>query len=127
MYYEDLIGTPFCYGGRGPEQFDCWGLVQEMLKRTGVNPIDYGWSNEKAAIQLLMLDAEQQQCWQECDMQEGAVLLFRVGRFVSHVGFAINGTQFIHTWQGTGGVVVESLYQDWHKRLVGCYKYVEVE
>lgn len=125
MHYEDLIGKPFKYGARGPQEYDCWGLVQEMLRRSGIDPIDYGWSEQGAAIQLLMLEAESQQCWQKCEMQEGAVLLFRVGRFVSHVGFAINGTQFIHTWQGVGGVVVENFYQDWHKRLVGCYKYVE--
>jgi cell wall-associated NlpC family hydrolase len=125
MHYEDLIGRPFKYGARGPQEFDCWGLAKEMLSRQGVAPDKYGWSDEKSAIQHMLLDAANQSCWRECEVQKGAVMLFRVGRFVSHVGFALNGTQFIHTWERSGGVVVESLYQDWHKRLVGCYQYVE--
>ena len=25
---EDLIGCPWVAGGRGPDAFDCWGLVR---------------------------------------------------------------------------------------------------
>jgi cell wall-associated NlpC family hydrolase len=126
IIYEDLIGTPFEYGGRGPESYDCWGLILEMLNRhQNLSPEDYGWADDFATIQTMMLSAEMQTCWEKTEMQAGALLLFRIGRFVSHVGYAINGRQFIHTWERCNGVVVENLSQDWQKRLTGCYRYVE--
>lgn len=123
IYYEDLIGTPFKFGGRGPDYFDCWGLVMEMLKRIGIFPPDYGWHDEAAAIQAMMIGARQKH-WQKAPMKQSAVLLFRVGRYVRHVGFAISATQFIHVWERSNGVVVENFSEDWNKRLVGCYEYI---
>ena len=32
----DLIGRPYAYGARGPEAFDCWGLVLELRRRLGL-------------------------------------------------------------------------------------------
>ena len=33
--YDDLIGRPFVDGGRGPENFDCWGLATDVFRRHG--------------------------------------------------------------------------------------------
>ena len=30
---NDLIGRPWRLGGRGPDAYDCWGLVREVLQR----------------------------------------------------------------------------------------------
>lgn len=120
--FEDLIGTPFVYGGRDKSGLDCYGLVMEMLSRCGVQPEDYGWSNESHAIQAMMLAAKNAH-WQACAPQTKAVALFRIGSFVRHVGFFISGSKFIHCWEKSGGVVVESFNSDWSKRLVGCYQY----
>jgi len=29
----DLVGKPFLWGARGPDAYDCWGLVAEALNR----------------------------------------------------------------------------------------------
>ena len=34
--YADLLSANFEYGGRGPKSFDCYGLVQEMYRRKGI-------------------------------------------------------------------------------------------
>ena len=43
--FSDLVGKPFKWGGRGPESFDCWGLVRFAFERaTGIqveDPIEY--------------------------------------------------------------------------------------
>jgi cell wall-associated NlpC family hydrolase len=31
-----LVGRPFVWAGRGPEGFDCWGLVLEARRRAGL-------------------------------------------------------------------------------------------
>jgi probable lipoprotein NlpC len=40
--YSDLIGKPFADLGRGPEAYDCWGLVIEIGRRLGIAVPDYG-------------------------------------------------------------------------------------
>src|SRR6187399_3217256 len=30
---NDLIGKPWRLGARGPDAYDCWGLVREVLQR----------------------------------------------------------------------------------------------
>jgi cell wall-associated NlpC family hydrolase len=33
---SDLIGKPFKDGGRGPDSYDCYGLVKEVYHRLGI-------------------------------------------------------------------------------------------
>lgn len=121
--YSDLIGKPFGRMGRGPDAYDCWGLVMEMLRRDGIQPKDYGWADEAVARQAMMQGAIQTH-WERLNgPSPGAVALFRIGRFCSHVGYIIEGNKFIHAWEKTG-VTTEWLGMDWQKRLEGCYKYV---
>lgn len=42
--YKDLLGKPFRWGARGPDAFDCWGLVMAVFRRAGVDlkdPTEY--------------------------------------------------------------------------------------
>jgi cell wall-associated NlpC family hydrolase len=123
IQYDDLIGVPFVYGGRDKQGLDCFGLVMEMLRRDGLNPCDYGWDNEPAAIEAMMLSARESH-WREIPFQPRALLLFRTGRFVRHVAYTLSYSHFIHCWERSGGVVVEDFNEDWKRRLVGCYEYV---
>lgn len=123
--YEDLIGKPFKLGGRGPEEYDCYGMVMELLTRQGVNPEDYGHHSDSQMVEMMMTTAERTQNWEKVSIQEGCLLLFRVGRFIRHVGFYIGGNKFIHCWDKSNGVVIETFSADWANRLIGCYKYVQ--
>lgn len=123
-HYEDLLAIPFEYGGRGDGAYDCWGLVMEMLRRDGIEPVDYGWADESHAIQTMMMSAEASD-WEKVEIQPRTLLLFKIGRFVRHVGYMVSDYQFVHCWERSGGVVVESLNEDWSKRIVGCYKYAK--
>jgi lipoprotein Spr len=123
--YSDLIGKPFVYGGRGETGYDCYGLIMEILKRLDVQPEEYGYSTDENMIHLMMTSAEQTSHWQECQLQPNCILLIKLGRFVRHVGFYLGGNKFIHCWEKSNGVVVETLSTDWEKRIVGCYQYAE--
>lgn len=39
--FSDLMGKPFRVRGRGPEDYDCWGLVIEARNRFGLQTPDY--------------------------------------------------------------------------------------
>ena len=119
--WTDLIGKPFKYHGKGPDAYDCYGLLQELYRRDGVKLPNV----ESVADQALQanLFAHGVQSWQECEKFPGAAVLIRIGRYVSHVGYVSGTTHVIHTTKATGGVVREPLENLKH-RIVGFYRYV---
>jgi cell wall-associated NlpC family hydrolase len=122
MTNAELIGIPFETGGRGPDTFDCYGLCMHVVERdTGVRPPDYGAPEDFARIQALMVSSAV--FWKRIPYAKpGSVVLLRVGRFIAHCGVVINDSEFIHTWEKSGGVVRERL-QLWTDRIFGFYEY----
>lgn len=121
--YADLIGFPFGYGGRSLEQgyLDCYGLLLVMAERDGQKLPTRSVSEDHRLIHALM--ASQMNVWERASgPAEKRVVLFRVKRVPCHVGYMINEFEFIHTWEESGGVVVERL-SNWEKRIEGFYEY----
>lgn len=121
MDVTDLIGIPFKYGARGPEAYDCYGLVKHLLlTEQGIQAPDYiGYSEHKSIIAAFHSAFP---FWEQYPLKPGVILLFRVpGAF--HVGYALDHYTFIHTWEQSGGVCIERI-SDWRDKLKGCYKYV---
>lgn len=114
----DLIGTPFEYGGRGPETYDCYGLLMEMHRRLGWDITDYGSSSHGAEIIAMMLGKVHE--WKEVAPKPGCTLLIKLPMSM-HVGFLLPHKKFIHTTKSTGGVVVEKLNL-WERRVLGYYE-----
>lgn len=120
--YADLLGIPFGYGGRGPDVFDCYGLQEELHRRLGQQIPDVRSPAQQALIADLLGNEVQQ--WTPCHRGPGAVLTFRIGRYISHVGMMLSQTQFIHTWEGARlGVAVERV-ADWERRITGAFRYI---
>lgn len=120
MEYSDLIGIPFEYNGRGPDKFDCYGLVRHIHEQKGIQIPDYSSPSDGAMITAMMLG--ELRLWGNCELKPGAVLLFRVPGNL-HVGTYLGDDWFLHTWEPSGGVVRERL-SDWENRLMGIYEYV---
>lgn len=118
--YNDLIGAPFKFGGRGPEEFDCYGLVMEAARRNDRCLPDFGWATGKDMIAAMMGATLPQ--WEEIDSRPGAVVLIRIGRHVSHVGYQIDHYRMIHAWDQSQASIVK--LEDWQHRIVGFYKHV---
>lgn len=120
--FSDLIGVEFQYGGRGPEAFDCWGLVKECYWRWhGVELPDYRSTSDPEKNAALM-SVEGKRLWRELpDIQAGAVLLMRVKRFGAHVGFATSQTRFLQALEGLG--VIESRTHKFERQIIGAYLY----
>jgi cell wall-associated NlpC family hydrolase len=119
--YSELIGTPFEYGGRGPDKYDCWGLVMHLYRsEKGIGIPDYISPSDASRIAALMIG--DLHLWEQIEEAKGAVVLFRASEFM-HVGYCIGNGRFIHTWDKSGGVCIERL-SDWKRRILGFYKYV---
>jgi cell wall-associated NlpC family hydrolase len=117
--YADLIGTPFKLGGRGPDAYDCYGLLEEAYRRAGKTILDYRSPEAGPAISALIA-GECARLWMPCEQRAGATVLIRVP-FSLHVGYMINDFKMIHTWRNSGGVLVEPV-EDWKRRVIGFYE-----
>ena len=47
---DDLIGKPYEGGGRGPDSYDCYGLVVEVESRMGRRVPDVGVPSTRASM-----------------------------------------------------------------------------
>src|SRR5260370_11088666 len=124
MTYTHLIGTPFCNGARGPDQFDCYGLVKFLIESdTGHRIPDYESPDDSGRVHALMICSRE--FWVRLPGPKiGSMVMFKIGREVCHVGYVISNASFIHTWEKSGGVTIERL-SDWAKRIDGFYEYTE--
>ena len=119
-----LVGIPFADGGRGPESFDCWGLVREVYRRYGINLPDYNIG----CYDILNVTAEMERnrhYWREHKPPEipvPSVVAFRVSApMINHVGIYIGDGKFLHTRE-KAGAVIESLNSPvWRHRIEGFY------
>ena len=122
--YTHLIGTPFRRGARGPDEFDCYGLVKFLIERaTGREVPDYQSPTDSGTTHALMITSRE--FWHRLPGQQvGSMVFFRIGREVCHVGYVISNGLFIHAWEPSGGVTIERL-SEWEKRIDGFYEYIE--
>jgi len=122
MFYSDLIGKPFEWGGRGPDKFDCYGLVRFLLGRNGVAIPDYP-SNENGILNSLMILSEMSR-FSKCEAYTGTIAVFRMDyQGPSHIGLVVERDKFIHIMETTA-VVTERLSSPlWKRRTVGFYQW----
>ena len=115
--FAGLIGRPFRDGGRGPEAFDCWGLVRFVeAEHFGVEVPD--WSilpAERSLIRARVLAERQSERWRRIAVPEpGAVAVLGRGLGETHLGVVVDGG-VLHATRDSG-VVLDSLSgirRDW--------------
>jgi cell wall-associated NlpC family hydrolase len=118
--YADLIGIPFAWKARGPDAYDCYGLVEELERRNGRTVPNYESPVVMDAVHLCI--ATNAPLWQPCEVGPGAVVVLRCAMHHSHVGLVLPFGKLIHSWERSGGVCTEPL-DNWRRRIVGAYTY----
>jgi len=123
----DLIGKPFLDGGRGPKEYDCFGLLEEVYRRRGImlpteeNPLSL--SDKAVAIGAAVERGE----WEKVlEPVPYCAVAFRViPPYITHVGIVLEDCQrFLHTRQGVN-VAIEKLNSiAWRSRIAGFYIHV---
>lgn len=117
--WQDLIGMPFQRGGRGPDTFDCYGLLLTLFQRQGLSPPTCPAPMTEAALR----DAYSVLIphWHKCPVHPGAMLLFNdSGPY--HVGVAIDDDLFIHAAERVGQVALDRLSRPWGRLLISPYE-----
>lgn len=99
-------GSPYVYGGTGPDVFDCSGFVQWVYKQNGiyiprtVSPQYYGSDRISSP-------------------EPGDLVFFNTYEFLGHVGIYIGNGQFIHAGTSSTGVYIADFYSSYWQ---GCYQ-----
>lgn len=117
--WVDLVGLPFQRGGRGPQAYDCYGLLLKLFQRQGITapatPAPMTDEALRGAHDALMPH------WQRCPLRPGVGLLFNdAGPF--HVGVAIDDDLFIHAAERVGQVALDRLSRPWGRLLISPYE-----
>jgi peptidoglycan hydrolase-like protein with peptidoglycan-binding domain len=89
---EAQLGDPYVRGGKGPDSFDCSGLVYYALKASG-NGIGYMTSGGWASSGYARIDSMS-------DLQRGDVICVS-----GHVAIYLGGGQVVHASSSNGAVV----------------------
>ena len=125
MRLDDLIGLPFMWGGRGPDSYDCFGLVREVQRRRGINLPDRP-SPQAMDFQAAMADSIASR-WTEplCKPEAFAVVVFNARRFGWHCGIVLDDCRrFIHVASCTTTVRIDLLddypWSKFIKRFFRC-------
>lgn len=119
--YADLVGKPFLRGGRGPDAYDCWGVLQCVLRRLGHTPTDFPSRPELLRYAL-------QDEWQPLEKHEirpgdGILLRSIDPAYEWHVGLVLDRCWMLHAADGIG-VVTERFDSPAHvRRIAGFYRF----
>ncbi len=124
--YADLIGKEFKFCGRGPEQYDCLGLMYELHNRLGIE-----LPHQASIIDKQLRSAAMESGKELFDKLEqpisACLIAFRVGGILAHIGMYIGEGKFIHI-ERKKRVCIEKLNSlVWSKRIEGYYKFKKRE
>lgn len=95
--YIDLIDKDFAWGGRGPDLYDCYGLVMEMYRRIGIDLPEYKSIRDPNLIQMMILEGRK--LFEKIEEPEPyCVVTFFIKPYItSHIGFVLeDAKKFIH-------------------------------
>ena len=112
LFRSDLVGTPYRYGGNGPDAFDCSGLVRFVYAELGV-ALPRTSDEQFAAGRPVEPGA----------LEPGDLVYFRIPQ--SHIGIFIGTGQFVHAPSSGRSVSVARLDEPWFMRAyVGAVRVV---
>lgn len=103
----DLLGKTYALGGRGPNAFDCSGLVYYAYKKAGVVLPITAEEQNKIGVEVSR--------WSTVP---GDLVFFKIKREF-HVGIMINEREFIHASKSRGVAIDDLSIPYWAKNLYG--------
>jgi len=106
-YARSALGTPYVWGGTGPDGFDCSGLVQYSYGRIGVD-LPRTAVQQLTTSQPVAIDK----------LKPGDLLFFDTTGRYSHVGIYVGDGKFIHAPRTGKDVSTATLNNPyWHNAL----------
>ncbi len=110
---QSKLGCEYVLGGRGPDRFDCSGLVYWCLKQAGIS-----------GTRLNALGYSRVSSWTKIEsvgsLKRGDIIFFKsdTNSTVNHTGIYIGGGEMIDASSGNGKVVRRPLSAYWKRNFV---------
>ena len=123
---KQFTGLPYKTGGRGPEYYDCWGLVRLFYQEVfGIElPLHAGMyfdGNTNNLHEEIVKRSVACEFEKVVDKKFGDILLMRHYQHPVHAGIRISDTEFIHSVQNIGSVKTEE--KRWRNKVEQYYRH----
>lgn len=105
-------GYPYVYGAKGPNSFDCSGLVQYVYAHFGYTVSAPASSQAYQGVAVA-----------KSDLVPGDLVFFENNSNqagADHVGIYIGGGQFVHAANSNSGVIISSLSESYYTNCYSC-------
>lgn len=128
MSYTDYIGLPFKEKGRGPDGYDCYGLILLVMESehgiTGLPDFGDQYESTTDKLNIPMLAEREKLNWTKVERpQEGDVVLLNILRQPLHCGIMIDGQNFLHVTKDINSCIESTRSMLWKNRINGFYRY----
>lgn len=131
MDYDDLVGTPFKYGGRGRDALDCWGVVIEIYRRLGIGIEDVAAYDAVLATETNpVFDTARTSAWHAVapPFQPYDVLLFAAGccgKAATHCAVWLGDGRMLHAIDKAGVTVAR--WRHFARKFITAYRHEALE
>ena len=94
---NDLLGKPYKVHGRGPDSYDCYGLVIEVEKRLGRELPDlYEIFEKKSEVRDTLLATQAVGLIKTDSPSFGDIIVFKKKGHIDHIAVYLKNDDFIH-------------------------------
>lgn len=131
QWWARYIGVPFRDGGRGPDAYDCWGLVRAAYAdRLGVELPDHGEISARDLVRVAraMNGGQAAEPWVAVEVPEEMDVCLMVsgrgGAAVVHVGVMTGPAHLLHIEAASAAVVVPLRHHSVAGRIRGYRRFV---
>lgn len=119
--YADLMRLPFKEGGRGVDGLDCWGTLQAVCVRRGLQPTDF--PTDPALLAAALADEWEEVSRAAIGPGDGILLRSVDPRWVWHIGVVLDSYRMLHARENAGVCVERFDSPAYARRIVGFYRF----
>jgi cell wall-associated NlpC family hydrolase len=122
---KKLVGAPFVWGGRGPDGYDCWGLIRAATDMLGLPvPPDYTTQTQACATKTIEAELKAPTSVRQESGSPGDIVMMSTHQRIHHTGL-VTPYGILHTTRGLGAVIMpESALRATGYQRIEYYKWV---
>lgn len=125
--FSKYMTAKFHSGSRGPDKYDCWGLVLAAFQEYGVFLPDYKLNCFDSGLINTTIDSCRGE-WERIDLPVAPCLVVmrtdeNAPGWCNHLGTFIGDGYFVHIGRGTGVLKTKTTDFYWMPRIEGFYRW----
>lgn len=128
--WSDWVGLPYVDCGRGPDAFDCWGLVMAVQWAGRGVRLPSFLTYDRVIIDgdssRAIANTKSLECWELVPVKEAHpfdVVVLNIGDNPNHVGVVIDSRLFLHSAREQASMIEPYTGRRWKNRVEGVYRY----